>query len=102
MRHNPTDAEKYLWEKIRNKKLKGLKFRRQELIGNYIVDFVCIEKQLIIELDGSVHKDRKEYDANRTEFLKATGFNEIRFWNNEIINDIDLVLKKILMACNEK
>jgi very-short-patch-repair endonuclease len=94
LRREPTPAEHKLWSIIRNDQL-GVNFRRQHAIGNYIPDFVCIEKKLIIELDGSQHLEQEEYDDQRTEYLEAQGYRVIRFWNNEVMNDIDGVIRKI-------
>jgi 5-methyltetrahydrofolate--homocysteine methyltransferase len=93
-RKNPTPAEDKLWQAIRNRKL-GDKFRRQHAIGNFIVDFVCIEKKLIIEVDGEIHDLQKEYDQLRTQYLNELGFNEIRFKNELVLDDLSGVLKKI-------
>ncbi|MBI1779787.1 MAG: endonuclease domain-containing protein [Sphingobacteriales bacterium] len=97
LRQSGTDAEKILWKELRNRKLNGLKFRRQHPIDKFIADFYCHEKKLIIELDGAVHdaKENKEYDANRTYMLKEIGIMVIRFRNEEVIKGITEVLRKI-------
>lgn len=81
LRKNQTDAEKLLWAKLRSRRFNGLKFRRQQLIGEYIVDFVCFEQKLIIELDGSGHNEefRKNKDRERTSILEQEGFRVLRF-----------------------
>ncbi|WP_203256090.1 leucine--tRNA ligase [Hyunsoonleella ulvae] len=94
MRANPTEAEATLWEQLRNKKLNA-KFRQQHLIGDYIVDFVCLDKKLIIEVDGKIHESQIEEDAIRTERLENDCYKVIRFKNEEVIGDIDRVLTKI-------
>jgi very-short-patch-repair endonuclease len=94
MRDNMTNAESFLWEYIRSKKL-GVKFRRQHVIGNYIPDFVALTSKLIIEVDGEIHKYQIEEDEHRTYELNEKGFKVIRFTNNEIFKDINLVLEKI-------
>ena len=96
MKDRPTDAENILWENIRNKQL-GVKFNRQHIIGDYIVDFVCLEKGLVIEVDGEYHHEEKqnEEDALRTKDLNAMGFTVIRFDNEEIYTDIDSVIDRI-------
>lgn len=94
LRNNLTDAEKYLWCLLRMKNL-GVKFRRQALIGNYIVDFVCYEKKLIIEIDGGQHADNKA-DIIRDEWLRSQGFKVLRFWNNEVLENRDGVVEKIM------
>lgn len=96
MRLKQTEAEKFLWNKLRSNRA-GDKFRRQVDIGPYIVDFCCFSKRLIIELDGEFHKSvsRKKYDSARTIYLENLGYKVIRFWNGEVINDIEIVLKEI-------
>lgn len=90
-----TDAEKLLWSKIRRKQLNGVKFCRQKIVGNYIVDFLSFEKKLIIELDGGQHADQVEYDKKRTAFLEQQGFTVIRFWNTEVLLETDSVLEQL-------
>ncbi|VDG81864.1 leucyl-tRNA synthetase [Capnocytophaga ochracea] len=96
MRKEPTDAEVTLWELLRDKKL-GDKFRRQHLIDDFIVDFVCLSKNLVIEVDGGYHNDptQKEYDEQRTLYLNEKGFKVIRFTNEEVIGNTEAVLTKI-------
>ena len=98
LRNNPTPQEKILWSYLKNKNLNGLKFRRQYPIGKYIVDFVCIELKLIIELDGGQHNEDKNiiYHSERTKFLESNGYNVVRFWNNDIDNNIEGVYEKLL------
>ncbi len=91
-----TDAEQKLWYQLRAKRFSGFKFRRQVPIGNYIVDFVCKKSKVIVEVDGSQHQQQKSYDKTRTQFLKQQGFTVLRFWNNEVLNEMDGVLEKIL------
>ena len=91
LRKNMTDAEISLWQRIRKDRLNGYRFYRQRVIGNYIVDFCSPRRKLVIEVDGSQHIDRREYDAERTEFLELMGYQVLRFWNNEIMNNIDVV-----------
>ena len=97
LRKNMTVQERKLWNIIRNRQFFGYRFRRQFPIGQYIVDFVCREKKIIIEIDGGQHNEINniEYDKKRTEFLNSEGFKVIRFWNNEIDNNIDGVYKKL-------
>lgn len=94
LRKEPTPAERKLWAHLRNDRM-GVTFRRQHAIGNYIPDFVCIQKKLIIELDGSQHLEQEQYDAERTKFLETQGYKVIRFWNNDVMNRIDSVLAVI-------
>jgi very-short-patch-repair endonuclease len=102
LRKAPTPAEIKLWAHLRDSKLNGVKFRRQHAIGEYISDFCSIKHGLIIELDGSQHIEQEEYDAERTAFFESKGYRVLRFWNNEVLNDIDSVLKVILWTLNGK
>ena len=97
-RKYPTEAEKMLWNHLRLKQLEGLKFRRQEPIGSYIADFVCHDKKLIIEVDGGQHAEDPK-DIKRDDWLKGQGYRVLRFWNNEVLNNIDGVLEKIRENC---
>lgn len=90
-----TAAETALWRRLRNRRFHGLKFRRQARIERYVVDFLCIEAGLIVEIDGSQHVDAARYDARRTGALERCGFLVLRFWNNEVLSDIDRVLAAI-------
>ncbi|WP_405384495.1 leucine--tRNA ligase [Maribacter sp. LLG6340-A2] len=94
MRNNPTAAESVLWESLKSKKL-GFKFRQQHLIGDFIVDFVCLSKKLIVEVDGEIHETQKEADLNRTQVLNSLGYKVIRFKNEKVIGDINAVLEEI-------
>ena len=94
-RNNPTEAEAALWSQLSNKQLEGYKFRQQHLIGDFIVDFVCLSKKLVIEVDGGIHKETKEYDEERTKILADRGFEVLRFKNEEVLGDIDAVLEKV-------
>ena len=95
LRKNLTQQERKLWNILRKHQFYGFEFRRQYPIGDYIVDFVCREKKIIIELDGGQHNDDKniEYDAKRTEFLSNKGYRVIRFWNNDIDSNLDGVFR---------
>jgi len=99
LRKESTDAEQLLWRYLRTKRLHGLKFRRQEQIGRYIADFVCFERNLIIEADGGQHAVEKEKDDERTAWLNSQGFTVLRFWNNEILTNPEGVLEVISKAC---
>ncbi len=94
LRNNPTREEDALWQYLRNSKL-GFKFRRQHSIGNFIMDFYCPAKKLILEIDGGQHLDKKQYDKERSDYLESLGFKVIRFWNEEINKDINEVIEKI-------
>ncbi|MEK7669336.1 MAG: endonuclease domain-containing protein [Patescibacteria group bacterium] len=98
LRANQTDAEKKLWEYLRGRRLQGLKFHRQFSIGAYILDFYCPKFRFGIELDGSQHKENEIvlYDKDRERILKASNIKVVRFWNNDVENNIDRVLEKIL------
>ena len=93
-----TDAEQLLWRYLRHRHLFGWKFRRQHEIGHYIVDFVCTEAMLIIELDGGQHAEQVEYDERRTQYLQTVGYRVLRFWNNDLLANIESVLEVILEA----
>ncbi len=95
LRRNSTDAERRLWFNLRANRL-GFKFKRQVPIGTYIVDFVCFEKRLIIELDGSQHMDNQAYDMARSNWLHSRGFKVLRFWNNEVLQQTSSVLDAII------
>ena len=96
LRRNQTEAEARLWTYLRAHRADGVHFRRQHAIGNYIVDFCAPRKKLIIEVDGGQHIDQGEYDAERTQFLELQGYRVLRFWNNEIMKDIEGVMRVIL------
>ncbi|HJY64285.1 MAG TPA: DUF559 domain-containing protein [Ignavibacteria bacterium] len=98
LRKNETKAERILWNKLRNRKLSGFKFRRQHPIAGCVADFYCAEKKLIIELDGEIHNDidRKINDESRTKLLNVHKTVVLRFRNDEIYNQLDIVLNKIL------
>ena len=87
-----------MWYFLRNRRLNGYKFVREYVIDSYIADFTCREKRLVIEIDGSQHIDAAEYDQQRTEHLVALGYRVLRFWNNEVLNDIESVLNMILSS----
>jgi very-short-patch-repair endonuclease len=95
LRTSLTPTEKILWARLRYKQLEGCKFRRQQPLGKFIADFVCLEKRLIIELDGGHHALQKERDNERDNFLKESGYKILRFWNAEIEKDLDSVLERI-------
>ena len=96
LRRNQTKAEIKIWRHLKNRTLAGFKFRRQCPIGPYIVDFVCFERMLVIEIDGGQHAEQLKEDARRTAYLKYRGFEVLRFWNSEVLVDTDSVLSAIL------
>ncbi len=95
LRRRATEAERILWKHLRGRQLESVKFRRQEPIGQYIVDFVTFEKMLVIELEGGQHADRKEKDRKRDEWLKHEGFEVLRIWNNDIFDNLEGVLERV-------
>ena len=95
LRKSQTDAEIKLWYYLRAHRFMGLKFKRQKPIGKYIVDFICTEQKLIIELDGGQHADKVDYDEQRTKFLKNEGYQVLRFWNNQVLQEMESVLEAI-------
>ena len=98
LRRRSTEAEKLLWRRLRNRHLDGVKFRRQESLGRYVVDFVTMEQQLIVEVDGGQHAAHSRADEMRTRWLASQDYRVIRFWNNEVLSNIDGVLQTILQA----
>ena len=92
LRQNMTPAERTLWQHLRGKRLGGYKFRRQQPFGGYILDFVCLEAKLMIEIDGGQHAEQVAYDEARTRDLEAAGFTVLRFWNNEVLQQTEAVL----------
>jgi len=96
LRRNSTQAEIKLWSILRNRQFQHLKFRRQQPLGRYIVDFICLEHRLIVEVDGGQHTEQA--DAARTEWLQAQGFLVLRFWNNDVLANRDGVAAKLAEA----
>lgn len=101
LRSNLTNAEQFLWQRLRLRQLDGHKFRRQRPVGSYIVDFVCLKVKLIIEVDGGQHGDNKVYDGKRDHWLKLHGYRVLRFWNNEVLSNIEGVMEIVQGAANE-
>jgi very-short-patch-repair endonuclease len=101
LRRNQTDAERVLWFRLRNRRLQGLKFKRQAPIDRYIVDFCCFDARLIIELDGGRHATRAVEDMNRTRILEAMGYLVLRFWNNDVLQNLEGVLDEILATLKQ-
>ena len=98
LRKNSTDAERLLWQHLRLRQIGGYKFRRQQPLGPYIADFACLEKRLIVEVDGGQHSDHAAYDARRSRWLGAQGFSVLRFWDHEVLRDIEAVKQVIGQA----
>jgi very-short-patch-repair endonuclease len=97
LRQSHTDAERALWAKLRNKQLEGVKFRRQQPLGGYIVDFVSFERKIIVEIDGGQHNEEEasKKDEERTTWLRGRDYQVLRFWNNEVLVNTQGVLEKI-------
>jgi very-short-patch-repair endonuclease len=102
MRSEQTAAEKRLWHHIRERQLSGYKFRRQQVIDRFIVDFYCSEAKLIIEVDGEIHLKQKEQDKARDRFLQEIGYQVIRFSNQDIQNNLPFVLDKVQTICSQR
>ena len=98
LRQKSTPTENDIWYYLRSRRLNGLKFRRQHILGRSIVDFVCLEKRIVVELDGGQHAESLEKDKDRDEWLKAEGYKVLRFWNNEFYENREAVLNAILKA----
>jgi very-short-patch-repair endonuclease len=103
LREGQTDCENILWQNLRGKRLNNIKFRRQVPIGKYIVDFVALDKKVIVELDGSQHLDDNQliYDKNRTIYLEKYGYKVLRIYNNYIFNNLEDVLNFIAKECED-
>jgi adenine-specific DNA-methyltransferase len=98
LRQQMTDAERILWHRLRRRGLSGYKFRRQQPIGPYIVDFVCLSQRLVVEVDGGQHTESIADDRARSQWLQTKGYRVIRFWNHEVLTETDQVLESILEA----
>jgi len=94
-----TPAEQKLWPYLRDGRLGGYKFRRQHPIGSFIVDFCCVEAKLVVEIDGESHSDSQKHDRERTRLLTSQRYQVIRFWNTEVLSNLEGVLKTILSKC---
>jgi very-short-patch-repair endonuclease len=97
LRKEATDAERFLWRFLRGKQL-GVKFRRQHPFSNCVLDFVCLERKLVIELDGGQHAETASADNERTRFLQVAGFRVLRFWNNQVFQETEAVIESIMAA----
>lgn len=98
LRRNLTDAEQRLWYHLRAHRFMGRKFKRQKPLGRYVVDFICLEEKLVIELDGGQHAENLAYDHERDSWLRSQGYTVLRFWNNELMNETEGVLEQIRLA----
>jgi very-short-patch-repair endonuclease len=98
LRRTSTDAERKVWQLLRSRTLAGYKFRRQQPIDSFVVDFCCLRSRLVIELDGGQHAEKIEYDQRRTDYLVGQGFRVLRFWDHEVFENQEGVLSQILQA----
>ena len=102
LRNNLTDAERRLWQKLKRRQIATVKFRRQQPIGAFIVDFVCFERRVIVEVDGGQHSEQVPYDEQRTRWLEAQGYLVLRFWNNDVLANTEAVAQAILDAVEQR
>ena len=102
LRKNLTDAEQRLWNCLRQKQMGHFKFRRQHPFADYVIDFVCLEAKLAVEVDGGQHSQKWEEDAVRTKSLTEAGFKVLRFWNHDVLRDIEAVKESIWLALQER
>ena len=102
LRRNATEAERHLWRRLRKRALGGHRFRRQHPIGPYVADFACLQARLIVELDGSQHMESESYDAQRDTYLAERGFQVLRFWDHQVLQETDLVLEAIFEALSKR
>ena len=100
LRRQMTEAEKVMWSKLRDRRLDGVKFKRQKPIAAYIVDFVALHLKLIVEIDGGQHAERAAEDAARTKGLEESGYHVVRFWNHDVLGNIDGVLEALVQELN--
>ena len=98
LRLGMTDAEQALWYRLRNRQLDGCKFRRQHEVDRYVVDFACTERMLVVEIDGGQHLEQQDYDDARTRHLQPKGYRVLRFWNNDVLTNIESVLEAVISA----
>jgi len=102
LRTNSTDAERRLWQKLKRRQIAGVKFRRQQPIGPYIVDFVCLEHRLVVEVDGGQHSERLHEDEQRSQWLEAQGYRVLRFWNNDVLAKPEVVAQAVFDAVEKR
>jgi very-short-patch-repair endonuclease len=102
MRKDPTDAERKVWSLVRNRRLQGYKFRRQIWIGSFIVDFVCEQPKLVVEIDGGQHSMQLSYDLARTRYLETRGYRVVRFWSNDVLARTEAVQERLLQVLAEE
>jgi very-short-patch-repair endonuclease len=102
LRKNQTIAERTLWQKLRNRGLNQYKFRRQVPVGPYIVDFICLSARLIVEIDGGQHAVQEDYDKARDAFLRRNGYHVLRFWNNQVLENLEEVLESLTLTLSQR
>jgi very-short-patch-repair endonuclease len=102
LRQDLTDTERFVWTKLRDRRFCEFKFRRQVPLKNYIVDFVCFDRKLIIELDGGQHTMQREYDERRTAWLASEGYRVLRFWNHEVFQDWEAIEELVWRVLQER
>jgi len=102
LRQRQTNAEQILWRHLRDRRLNNYKFRRQMPTGTYVADFVCMSARLIVEIDGGQHAVQTHHDEQRTDYLRRQGFKVIRFWNNDVLQNLDGVLIVILRELKKR
>ena len=102
LRNNSTDAERRLWQKLKRRQIAGVKFRRQQPIGPYIVDFVCFERRVAVEVDGGQHSEQLHQDEQRTHWLEAQGYRVLRFWNNDVLANTEDVAQAVFDAVEKR
>ena len=100
LRRQMTEAEKVMWSKLRDRRLDGVKFKRQKPIAGYIVDFVASDLKLVVEIDGGQHAERVMQDAARTKALEESGYHVVRFWNHDVLGNIEGVLEALVQELN--
>jgi very-short-patch-repair endonuclease len=98
LRRRSADAEQRLWRHLRDRRLAGYKFRRQRPVGRFVADFICMERRLVVEVDGGQHDWKAAADRRRTAALNASGYRVIRFWNSDVLGNTEGVLQRILEA----
>jgi len=98
LRRQHTRAEQWLWSRLRNRPLEDCKFRRQQVIGPYIVDFLSVQPKLTIEVDGAQHAERTLQDTQRTEYLQRLGYQVVRYWNDQVLRDVEAVMESTRAA----
>jgi adenine-specific DNA-methyltransferase len=102
LRNAPTDTEFRLWQRLRGRQIENCKFRRQHPFGDYNLDFVCLERKIVVELDGGQHVHASGYDGQQSRFLEQAGYVVLRFWNNEALENMEGVLEVILRALQDR